>query len=501
MNFLKSNNSQSQQSSTKGSSVGLNSNIQAANPVQADTTPLPNIPNYQGLVNNGENDILKRIENELNPNQLNSTSIDFNTSKNDTFNEDYPKTLQVSHPLSVKSNNDGVKEFKQYSSVESEKDDKEELDNNLNKQEPVSVSQDNTLGDLSVKTYNLNEILAKAIEIKASDIHLTPGYRVTYRVNGDLKSINSPVLTTQDVITYSKEILAKRKDVKFEDIYEIDLTYVLDNKRFRVNLFRQMGQYSISLRVINEEILNAESLGLPPVVNSIVNYPNGLVLVTGPTGSGKSTTIASLLNLINLTVAKHIITLEDPIEFVLPKAISLIDQREYGTDFQSWNTAIRSVLRQDPNIVLVGELRDLESVEAALQVAETGHLVFGTLHTNSASQSIDRIIDIFPADKQDQIRVQLASVIRAVLSQRLVTVNSGGRMPVIELILSNIAISNAIRENKVYTIDNIIQTSTEEGMISMERSLVNLVKEGEISVDQAKSLSLRSTEIDLLLNK
>lgn len=426
--------------------------------------------------------------------QLNNQSIEFNTSNNDTFNEDYPKKLEVSHPLSVRANNNGVKEFSQYTSI------KEEANQVLNDSTKGEISSGND-PVLNIKEYTLDEILLKAIELNASDVHLSVGYRVTYRVNGALRSVNSPVLTEENLINYSKVIISNRKDVKLEDVYELDLTYVLNSRRFRVNLFRQMGQYSISLRVINEEILTAESLGLPPVINSIINYPNGLVLVTGPTGSGKSTTIASLLNLVNLTRSQHIITLEDPIEFVLPKAMSLIDQREFGTDFQSWDTAIRAVLRQDPNIVLVGELRDLESIEAALQVAETGHLVFGTLHTNSASQSIDRIIDVFPAEKQDQIRVQLASVIRAVISQRLVSVNSGGRTPVIELILSNVAVANAIRENKVYTIDNIIQTSTEDGMISMEKSLVNLVKEGQISIEQAKSISLKPNEIDLLLSK
>ncbi len=472
--------------------LSSNNTTQPNNAGQA-ATPLNSAITQDGLSVENPNEVASN----QNVDSLNQQSIQFTTSNNDTFNEDYPKKLEVSHPLSVKSSNTGVKEFSQYNNVVS--------DNEINNTPTVQGNNINNLNledsNLNVKEYSLNEILAKAIELKASDVHLTVGYRVTYRVNGGLKSINSPVLNVENLVTYSKEIISNRKDVKLDDIYELDLTYVLNKRRFRVNLFRQMGQYSISLRVISEEILTAESLGLPPVINSIVNYPNGLVLVTGPTGSGKSTTIASLLNLVNLTRSQHIITLEDPIEFVLPKAISLIDQREFGTDFQSWDKAIRAVLRQDPNIVLVGELRDLESIEAALQVAETGHLVFGTLHTNSASQSIDRIIDVFPAEKQDQIRVQLASVLRAVISQRLVNVHSGSRIPAIELILANVAIANAIRENKVYTIDNIIQTSTEDGMISMEKSLVALVKEGQISIEQAKSLSLRGAEIDLLLTK
>lgn len=224
-------------------------------------------------------------------------------------------------------------------------------------------------------------------------------------------------------------------------------------------------------------------------------------MVTGPTGSGKSTTIASLLNLINLTQKKHIVTLEDPIEFVFPKGQGLVDQREFSIDFKNWDDALKSVLRQDPDVVMIGEMRDLETIESAIQIAETGHLVFATLHTNSASQSIDRIIDIFPSEKQSQIKLQLSNVIRAIVSQRLVPITGGGRKAACEILIATPAVKNSIRENTASQIDNLIQTGSDVGMISMERALVRLVEEGLISEETAKSFSIKPAEIDTLLSK
>ena len=273
----------------------------------------------------------------------------------------------------------------------------------------------------------------------------------------------------------------------------------MGNRRFRVNIFRQMGNFSITLRIIPERILSIAELGLPEIINEFPTFPNGLVLVTGPTGSGKSTTIAAILNQINLTFPKHIVTLEDPIEFVFPKGIGLVDQRESGIDFNSWGNALRSILRQDPDVVLVGEMRDLETVEAALQIAETGHLVFATLHTNGAAETVNRVIDIFEANKQDQIRVQLSSVLRAVVSQKLIAVSTGGRKAAIEILLTTPSVKNAIRDKKTFQISNIIQTSSDVGMISMEKSLVKMVRDGMISKDTAKALSVNPNEIDILL--
>jgi len=348
---------------------------------------------------------------------------------------------------------------------------------------------------------SIQEYLRQAIALEASDLHITVGYRVMVRVNGVLKSLQSPVVTADDCVMYVKELLKYRSDLNFDKVKEVDLTYSFSNRRFRVNIFKQMNTFSIVCRVIPEKILTIEELGLPTIVKDFSKFANGLVLVTGPTGSGKSTTIASILNLINLTQPKHIITLEDPIEFVFPKGIGLIDQREYGIDFTSWPRALRSILRQDPDIVLIGEMRDLETIEAALQIAETGHLVFATLHTNSAASTVDRIVDIFPAAKQDQIKVQFSSVIRAILSQKLVKTLDDRRRVAVEILLANSAVRNAIRENKGYQIDNVIQTSSDVGMISLEKSLVNLVKEGVITTETAKLNSVKPAEIDILLSK
>lgn len=348
---------------------------------------------------------------------------------------------------------------------------------------------------------NLRVFLNEAIRLKASDLHITVGYKVMVRVNGVLRNISNDIVTNIDVERYVRELLKSRDDLNYSTIRESDLTYTFSNRRFRVNIFKQMGNFAIVFRIIPENILTLEELGLPMIIKEFSRFANGLVLVTGPTGSGKSTTIASLLNLINMTQPKHIITLEDPIEYIFPKGIGLVDQREYGIDFVSWPKALRAVLRQDPDIVLIGEMRDLETVEAALQIAETGHLVFATLHTNSASSTINRIVDIFPATKQDQIKIQFASVIRAIVSQKLVKTVDGKRRVASEVLIANPAVRNAIRENMGYQIDNVIQTNMDSGMISLEKSLVNLIKEGAITPETAKLNSIKPNEIDILLNR
>lgn len=348
---------------------------------------------------------------------------------------------------------------------------------------------------------NLRVFLNEAIRVKASDLHITVGYKVMVRVNGVLRNISNDIITSIDVERYVRELLKSRDDLNYSTIKESDLTYTFSNRRFRVNIFKQMGNFAIVFRIIPENILTLEELRLPMIIKEFSRFANGLVLVTGPTGSGKSTTIASLLNLINMTQPKHIITLEDPIEYIFPKGIGLVDQREYGIDFVSWPKALRAVLRQDPDIVLIGEMRDLETVEAALQIAETGHLVFATLHTNSASSTINRIVDIFPSSKQDQIKIQFASVIRAIVSQKLVKTIDGKRRVAAEILIANAAVRNAIRENMGYQIDNVIQTNMDSGMISLEKSLVNLITQGAITPETAKLNSTRPNEIDILLNK
>lgn len=363
----------------------------------------------------------------------------------------------------------------------------------------VSNIVEQSVPQAAEENLELDRILELAIKRNASDVHFTSGNRVLIRVDGKLEVASSAIVSPELVDSFVVQLLLDRPDVVIKEIKEFDLTYKMGLRRFRVNIFRQMGTFSITLRVIPERILTLAELGLPEILNDFPSFPNGLVLLTGPTGSGKSTTIAAILNQINLTYPKHIVTLEDPIEFVFPKGVGLVDQREFGIDFDSWDNALRSVLRQDPDVVLVGEMRDLETVEAALQIAETGHLVFATLHTNGAAETINRVIDVFDSNKQDQIRVQLSSVLRAVVSQRLIPVSTGGRRSVVEILLSTAGVKNAIRDKKTFQINNIIQTNSEIGMISMEKSLVRMVRDGLITKEVAKSLSLNPNEIEILL--
>lgn len=439
-------------------------------------------------------------ENTSKPND-NQALLEFTTKSKDTLTENFNKDINLENDVDVNVDSNGLKSFTQKGSIAN--NDSVENVEMVKPEELVSqnLASSAPTENLSYVEYSLDEILQEAIKVNASDVHFTVGYRSVIRVDGTLKTFKSTILTPEVTEKFVRKLIERRTDIKLEDIHEVDLTYAIGERRFRVNIYRQMGVFSIACRVIPERIATPEDLNLPPILKEFTKFPNGIVLVTGPTGSGKSTTIASLLNNINLTQAKHITSIEDPVEYVFPKAVSLIDQREFGIDFASWPKALRSVLRQDPDIVFLGEMRDLESIEAALQIADTGHLVFATLHTNGAAQSIDRIIDVFPADRQSQIRIQLASVLRAVISQRLVALPSKGRMPVNEIMIANAAVKNAIRDKKVFLIDNIIQTSSDEGMISMEKSLTELVKKGLISVNTAKSLSLRPKEIDILLHQ
>lgn len=363
----------------------------------------------------------------------------------------------------------------------------------------TSKVETNPTASLNLKSYSLEDILKEGVILGASDIHITVGYRVLIRVNGLLQPIASSVIDLDTIKRYITQLLKDKKNVSFDNLYEVDLTYAFDNRRFRVNIFKQMSAYSIAIRIVPDVIQSLDQLGLPEVVKTFSKFPNGLVLMTGPTGSGKSTTIASILNQINLTESRHIITLEDPVEFVFPKALSMIEQREFGTDFLEWDNALRAILRQDPNIVLIGEMRDKETVSSALRIAETGHLVLATLHTNSAAQTIDRIIDMFPAASQDQIKLQLANVIQAVLSQRLVRTNQNSRKIAVEVMLGTPAVRNSVREAKGVQIDNIIQTGADVGMISLEKSLSKLVKDGHISKETALGTANRVNELEILL--
>ncbi|GAB4284847.1 MAG: hypothetical protein Kow0081_2240 [Candidatus Dojkabacteria bacterium] len=354
--------------------------------------------------------------------------------------------------------------------------------------------------ELNLKQYDLSDILLEAIEKDASDIHLSVGHRAIVRVNGKLETIASQTLTSEMINEYVRELIKSRNDIQVSNISQVDVGYTFRSRRFRVNIYKQMGNFSIVARIIPGNIKTIEEMNLPLILKEFADIESGFVLVTGPTGSGKSTTLASTLNNINATKGKHIITLEDPIEFVFPRMQSLIDQREFGIDFKSWGHALKAILRQDPDIVLVGEMRDLETISSAITVAETGHLVFSTLHTNSASQTVDRIIDVFPVNQQPQIRAQLANVITAVISQRLVPTIQGGRRAAMEIMIATPAIKNAIREGKTHQIDNMIQTGHDYGMYSLEKSLVTLVKDGVITEETAKSFSSKPEEIEMLLS-
>lgn len=363
--------------------------------------------------------------------------------------------------------------------------------------EPVSGS------DLQSRTYSLEELLTEAVTIGASDLHLTAGYRALARLDGKLTELRSQILTHEDILTMLSDVVAPHVHVDLQHDLDIDISHQIANPkaRFRVNIFYQQGTIGAVFRVIPEHIRTVEELRLPPLIKEFTTLPQGLVLVTGPTGSGKTTTLAALVNQINSTEAKHIITIEDPIEYVYPKGAGLVDQRAVYIDTPDWHTALRAVLRQDPNVVLIGEMRDVETMEAALTIAETGHLVFSTLHTNSAAQTIDRIIDAFPEEKQGQVRTQLAGVLMAVISQRLIPVSGGGRRAATEIMVVTPAIKNAIREQKVYQIDNIIQTSAELGMNTLEKSLVGLVREGVISPEVAQNYANRPEDVLTYLSK
>lgn len=344
---------------------------------------------------------------------------------------------------------------------------------------------------------DIQQILEEALRRGASDIHLMVGTYPTLRINGELIPLSKAGDPSPDFIEKlvlglttpeQKELLLTNK--------EIDFSFALGElARFRINAFYQKGYISAALRLIPSKIPALEELHLPKVFGHFSKLRQGLILVTGPTGHGKSTTIASIINEINETRSVHIVTVEDPIEYVYPSRKSLIAQREMHLDTHSWEISLRSILREDPDVVLIGEMRDYETIEAVLTIAETGHLVFATLHTNSASQSVDRIVGVFPENQQAQIQMQLSNVIEAIISQRLLPGIQTGRFPATEVLLGNGAVRNVIREGKTHLLDNIIQTSTEIGMNTMENSLAVLVREGKISLDSALSYSLKPDDL------
>jgi twitching motility protein PilT len=354
-------------------------------------------------------------------------------------------------------------------------------------------------GDLHV-----NELLERVLDLGGSDLHLTAGINPVVRVHGELKPLTEfPVMTGSELRRMIYAILTAKQREKFESELELDTSHGLPRRgRFRVNVFLQRDSIGAVMRAIPSEIVPLEQLGLPPVVNTLAHLPRGLVLVTGPTGSGKSTTLASLLDIVNSSRSVHIMTVEDPIEFLHHHKVSLVNQREVGEDTFSFANALKHVLRQDPDVILVGELRDLETISTALTAAETGHLVFATLHTQDAPQAIDRMIDVFPAHQQAQVRVQLAASVQAVVTQQLLpTKTGGGRVVATEVLIATPAVRNLVREGKIHQIYSSMQAGGKFGMQTMDQSLAHLVSSDMISMEVAEERCANAEDLRRLLGR
>lgn len=351
----------------------------------------------------------------------------------------------------------------------------------------------------------IEDLLKEVIECGGSDLHISAGLPPVKRVDGKLIRMEYQPLTSEQVEQLLFPMMSNDQRRRLEQDWELDFSYGIKGMgRFRVNFYKDKGSYAAAFRSINSEAPTLENMGMPPIVTEIAKKPRGLVLVTGPTGSGKSTTLAAMIDYINRTRAEHILTIEDPIEFVHKSKLSVIHQRELGMDTRSFANALKSALREDPDIILVGEMRDHETIALALTAAETGHLVFGTLHTSSASQTIDRIIDVFPQGQQQQIRVQLANSLVAVFAQTLLPKQlpdgtSKGRVMAQEIMVVTPAVSNLIREAKAAQIYSTIQTSTEYGMQTLEASLAKLVNEGLVSLENAMAKSSKPAELQRLI--
>jgi twitching motility protein PilT len=337
----------------------------------------------------------------------------------------------------------------------------------------------------------LNELLETTVKENASDLHLTVGVAPVIRVNGKLSSVHGNKLVPADTEKYSKEILADRYE-EYERNGEIDISYSISGLgRFRVNIFKQRGSDALAIRVVTLKIPTLNDLGHPSILKELTNKQRGMVLVTGPTGSGKSTTLAAMINEINSTRAAHIITLEDPIEYLHKHGKSIINQREIGKDSSSYKNALKAILREDPDVILVGEMRDLETIAVAITAAETGHLVLSTLHTIGATKTIDRIVDVFPPYQQQQIKIQLAAVLQGIVSQQLIPREDGnGRVAALEIMVSTPAIQNLIREGKTHQIESSLQTGSKYGMKTMDMALTELYKRKLISSETAMTYSI-----------
>jgi twitching motility protein PilT len=349
----------------------------------------------------------------------------------------------------------------------------------------------------------LNQLLLTAARQGASDLHVAVGRRPTLRIDGVLINLQQePILTPEDTQGLSMALLSPDLKEKLMRNGDVDFTYAYEDKaRFRTNVYFQRGFLAAALRLIPAEIKTLDELNLPSILHEFTKLSQGFILVVGPAGQGKSTTLAALLDEINHKRMDHLITIEDPIEYLFVQDKSIISQREITSDSPDFHRALRAVLRQDPDVLMIGEMRDQESIATAMTAAETGHLVFSTLHTNSASQTIDRIVDSFPAAQQDQAASQLAATIVGIVSERLIPRIEGGRVPACEVMLVNPAIRNLIREKKFFQIDLVIETSLQDGMLTLNRSLADLVKRKEISMETAELYSLNPSELRLLLER
>jgi len=342
---------------------------------------------------------------------------------------------------------------------------------------------------------DIKKYFEKAITSQASDLHLVGGEKPFLRIKGELQEIEDTSLNPKELETAIFSLLDTQKKNKFSEDYELDFGYEYEGARFRINLHRQEGKIGLAARLIPSKVPSPEELRFEPILLDFTNLLNGLVLVVGPTGHGKSTTLASMVEEINKNRKAHIITIEDPIEFIFEDKQSLVEQREVGTDTKSFAKALKHVLRQDPNVILVGEMRDPETISTVLTAAETGHLVFSTLHTATAAEAIERIVDVFDGSKQKQVLIQLASVLRGVVAQQLVPAKDGGLVAAREILVNTPAISNLIRENSIAQIVSTIQTGSKDGMITMENSLEKLVKEKLIDEETAAKRTGRQKKI------
>ncbi len=349
----------------------------------------------------------------------------------------------------------------------------------------------------------LNELMLITATQNASDLHIAVGQRPTIRVDGRLLPISQESLVTPDTAKgLVMALLTEEQQKTFLEEKEIDFAYAFEDKaRFRVNVFFQRGFMAAALRLIPAKVRGIDELGLPSILHEFTKLNQGFILVVGPAGHGKSTTIAAMVDEINHTRMDHIITVEDPIEYLFAQDRSIVSQREVKIDTNTFHHALRSLLRQDPDVLMIGEMRDAVSISTAMTAAETGHLVFSTLHTNSASQTVDRIIDSFPADQQGQITSQLAATLVAIVSQRLIPKIDGGRVPAYEIMLANSAIRNLIRERKSYQIDLVIETGMQEGMLTLNRSLAILVKNKIVTLESAEIYSLNPAELRIMLER